>query len=363
MYDLPGKGIAMSASGRSKPDAIVIGGGIAGLSCAHALAGAGLAVTVYEMAPGRGASWAAAGMLSPWAESPHGIETCDIREHALAAYPEWVAKLADETGLPLDVVRCGSLVITESEDEQSAPERLSGIASRAPGFRSLSPADARAEAPLLGAETGEAVLLPEEGYADPPTIVRALTEACRRRGVIVREEPVLRLIVEEGCAVGVSTPGGDTHAGAVLDAAGAWAGPFLRDPEVRPIRGQLVALRPAGSHALRPGRIIQSTRGYIVPRNDGSVVIGGTSEDVGFETGVTAGGLAKILSWALRTAPSLCEWRIGEVWSGFRPLRPKGIIAGPDEEIRRLFHATGQYRHGILLAPSIAERIREAMVA
>lgn len=352
----------MSAIGRSKPDAVVIGGGIAGLSCAHALAGAGLTVTVFEMAPERGASWAAAGMLSPWAESPHGLDTCDLRERALAAYPDWAARLVDETGLALDVVRCGSLVVTESDDEQSAPERLSGVASRAPGFRSLAPGEARAEAPLLGVETGEAVLLPEESYADPQTIMRALLEACRRRGVAVREEPVLRLIVEGERAAGVSAPSGDVYAGVVLDAAGAWAGPFLRDREVRPIRGQLVALRPAGSHALRPGRMIQSSRGYIVPRKDGSVVIGGTSEDVGFDAGVTAEGIARILSWALRTAPSLREWHVGEVWSGFRPFRPKGIVAGPDEEIRDLFHATGQFRHGILLAPTIAERIREAIV-
>jgi glycine oxidase ThiO len=351
----------MSATGRSRPDVAVIGGGIAGLSCAHALAGAGLTVTVFEMARERGASWAAAGMLSPWAESPHGIETCDLRERSLALYPEWTAGLHAESGLQPDVVRCGSVVVTEPEDELSAPERLTCIAARAPGFRSLSRADARAEAPLLGLDTGEAVLLPEESYADPPTIMRALKEACHRRGVYMREEPVLRILVEHDRTIGVSASSGDLHAARVLDAAGAWSGPFLRDSDVRPIRGQLITLRPAGPHALRPNRIVQSTRGYIVPRQDGSVVIGGTSEDVGFESGVTAEGITKILAWALRTAPSLSSWQIGEVWSGFRPFRPKGLVIGPDAEIGGFFHATGQYRHGILLAPYIAERICEAM--
>jgi glycine oxidase ThiO len=351
----------MSAAGRSAPDVIVIGGGIAGLACAHALAGDGRAVTIFEMAQGRGASWAAAGMLSPWAESPHGIETCDLREQALASYPEWTAGLTDETGLAIDVVRCGSIVVTEIEDEASAPARLGAIASRAPGFRELSPEQARSEAPLLGPGTLDAVLLPEESYADPPTVVRALQEACRRRGVVTREEPVHSVRIEHGRAIGVSTPTGELHAGGILDAAGAWAGAFHHDSDMRPIRGQLVSLRPAGTHALRPNRIVQSTRGYIVPRRDGSVVIGGTSEEVGFEGGVTTEGIHKILAWAMRTAPSLGSWRIGDVWSGFRPFRKKGLFVGPDEDVPGLYHATGQHRHGILLAPYVAGKIREAM--
>jgi glycine oxidase ThiO len=343
------------------PDVAVIGGGIAGLACAHALAGEGHTVTVFEMARGRGASWAAAGMLSPWAESPHGLESCDQRESALAAYPEWTARLTEETGSAIDVVRCGSIVVTEPEDGEPAPARLGAIASRAPGLRELTPEQARAEAPLLGPETGDAVLLPEESYADPPTIVLALEEACRRRGVVVHEEPVLRLLIEHDRVIGVSTPSGELHTDRILDAAGAWAGPFLREGDVRPVRGQLISLRPSGPHSLRPSRIIQSTRGYIVPRKDGSVVVGGTSEEVGFEGGVTAEGIDKILSWMTRTAPSLGSWKISSIWSGFRPFRQKGLIVGPDEELPGLYHATGQFRHGILLAPLMAERIREAM--
>ena len=150
----------MSATGRPRPDVAVIGGGIAGLSCAHALAGAGLSVTVFEMARERGASWAAAGMLSPWAESPHAIETCGLRERSLALYPEWTAGLQAETGLAPDVVRCGSIVVTELEDEQPVPERLSGMSPPAPPVSGASLPRRRVRRPLLGPETGEAVLLP-----------------------------------------------------------------------------------------------------------------------------------------------------------------------------------------------------------
>jgi glycine/D-amino acid oxidase-like deaminating enzyme len=91
------------------------------------------------------------------------------------------------------------------------------------------------------------------------------------------------------------------------------------------------------------------------------VVIGGTSEEVGFEGGVTTEGIHKILAWAMRTAPSLGSWRMGDVWSGFRPFRQKGLFVGPDENVPGLYHATGQHRHGILLAPYVAGKIREAM--
>ncbi len=385
----------MTHADRMKIDVAVIGAGIAGLACARELAGAGRKVVLFEETPGRAASWAAAGMLSPWAEGNEGAgveesegaakeehegaatkghegagaagkiapgpATIEMREAALALYPEWVAGIRSETGMEIEMIRCGSLVVSFS-GEKPAVERLASVAGRAPGFRTLTAAEARVEAPLLGPNVQDAVLLPEEGYADPRSIMPALREACRIRGVILREEAALRLIEGGGGVRGVKARTEDVYATAVLNAAGAWAAPFLQGGHVRPIRGQVVSLAPSTGD-LRPTRVIQSAKGYLVPRADGSIVVGATSEEAGFGTGVTDSAIRSLLARAAEIAPSLAGWTMRQAWSGLRPYRERGPLIGPDGRRRGLYHVAGLYRHGILLAPYAAMRIRGCMDA
>jgi glycine oxidase len=373
----------MEQTHNTEIDVAVIGGGIVGLSSARELAGAGRRVTVFEMAPGHGASWAAAGMLSPWAEwldegeeqetmaepgrsdgpvSPHALLALEMRERSLALYPAWVAGLQAETGTPIEMNRSGCVVVVEEGDE-SVAVRLRTIANRAPGFHPLTAEEARVEVPLLGSRIRDAVLLPEEGYADPPAIMRALRDACSIRGIEVREEPVLHVVEEAGVVRGVRISSGEIRAQAVLNAAGAWAGAFLhpeRVDSVRPIRGQVLSLRPRRI-GVRLNRVVQAPGVYLVPRADGSIVVGATSEDVGFETGVTAGGIRSLLERVDRIAPSLGKWTLDRAWSGLRPCRGGGPLIGPDATRRGLYHAVGLHRHGILMAPYVARRVLECM--
>jgi glycine oxidase len=344
-------------------DTVVIGGGIAGLACARELADTGRNVVVFEAASGRGASWAAAGMLSPWAEEPdesevaRGRTALEMREQALAIYPSWVEGLEFDTGMPIDMDRRGSLVVSFPGEERAAV-RLGSMAARAPGFRALEAEEVCLECPLLDSKIRDGVLLPEEGYADPQSIMVALREACRIRGVIIEEDTVLHLIEKEGTVRGVRTALREARAATVVNAAGAWATPFLGGDTIRPIRGQLVSLR-LPPDALRLTQVIQSSVGYLVPRADGSIVVGATSEDVGFETGVTKAGIGSLLDMIAKIAPALGGWTLERTWSGFRPYRNGGPLIASDETRRGLYHVAGLYRHGILLAPYAAWRIRE----
>lgn len=342
------------------PDAVVIGGGVAGLACARALARGGAAVRVYEPFPGRGASWAAAGMLSPWAEADAPEEAMAARERAHALYPAWIAEIEEESGLRVDFTRCGSLAVSVA-GAPTAAERLRPILGRAPGAAILDREMARLEAPILGIGTpDDAVLLPEEGMVDPRGLMDALARSCKLAGVVIREEPVFSILTAEERAVGVRAASGDQSAGCVVAAAGAWSNPFLAKEDVRPIRGQILALAP-GRDAIRVRRVIQSGRCYIVPRRDGSVVLGSTSEDAGFDPSVTVAGVRGLIEAMLAVAPGLADWTVTRAWAGLRPLREEGPCVGADPERKGLYHAAGLYRHGILLAPWVAERIMQEM--
>jgi len=160
--------------------------------------------------------------------------------------------------------------------------------------------------------------------------------------------------------------GEEISAGHVVLAAGCFSsqiaaesGFLARCSPTRPVRGQMMALRPDG---VSQRRVLRSTRGYLVPRQDGHIVAGSTSEEAGFEKRVTPEGMRKIFDAALELSPGLASAEIIETWSGLRPGTPDDLpIIGPTD-IEGLFVATGHYRNGILLAPVTAKLVREWIV-
>lgn len=338
---------------------LVAGGGIAGCAVALSLRALGAAVTVVEReVPGARATGASAGMLAvgwEWdPDSPLHPLTLRARERAHRFY----ARVETLSGFPLGLRRDGMLVANRSREEHEAARSLvagdgrgEGSGSRA---RLLDPAEALERQPGLG-EARSWLWLPEEGQVDAQALGSALDVALGRAGARVLSGVAVRAVLARGEAVvGAALENGDRiPADRVVVACGAWSGRLEGLPRplpVRPVRGQLVRLRPVRAD-LR--RLVGDHAGrYVVPRGDGTALAGSTMEEAGFEATVTAGGVAGIREAAARLLPELGRAEAEERWAGLRPLTPDALpVLGRDPELDGLAYAVGYGRNGILLAP------------
>ncbi len=320
---------------------VIVGGGLLGCAAALEIARRGRPVQVLERAiVGAEASSAAAGILAPRLEA-HGREPLrSIGLESLALYPGWAASLGADVGL----LRCGLLKVVREGDPTEPPD---------PEARWLDAAAARRSEPGLAADVVGAWHLPEEACLDPRKLVPAVHAAAEAAGATFRTgEEVVALDAD-----GVTLASGARVGGRVVVCAGAWTAkvPGLRPLPVRPVRGQLVGLSGV---PLR--HVLFGAGGYLVPRADGRVVAGATVEEVGYERGVTAGGLAHVLTTATRMVPGLAAARFDAAWSGFRPGTPDDLpVVG---EVDGVVVASGHYRNGILLAPLTAKWVAAAVV-
>jgi glycine oxidase len=352
-------------------DALVVGGGVIGLSCAWRIAGRGARVRVLERErPGAGASGVAAGMLAPVGEATWGEEALvELALASAAAWPGFATELAVDATLPVGYSPLGALHVALDRDEAEAlRQRYELMRSLNLDAEWLRPSAARRLEPGLAPSVAAAVEAPAEAAADPRTLVAALVaalEACG--GELITEAEVVESIIEAGRLVGVRTADGAEHrAGTVVLATGCWSGAlgWLRGdarPPVRPVKGQILTLR---SPATEPvcSRIVASERVYIVPREDGRLAVGATVEERGFDLRVTAGGVYELLREAYRAVPEIAELDLVETLCGMRPGTPDNAPLIGHGAIDGLLLATGHYRNGILLAPVTAEAIT-AMVA
>lgn len=345
-------------------DIAVIGGGLIGCSIAHELAGEKLKVIVLDrQEPGREASWAAAGMLSPAPDSPSDFPLAPLARASFALYPDFVRAVAEESGRPTGYAQLGALqgflshAAEEERDDMIAQHRSLGLSAEA-----VSLDAARIQEPSLGSSVRAVAYFAEEATLEPRLLMRAVLEAAARRGVIVRANcAATSVMYERNRCVGVCTPE-KIAAKTVVLAAGCFSAKFSRNENgfplapTRPVRGQLLALRPKN---FRLNRVLRSEQGYLVPRADGRIVAGSTIEEAGFEKKVTAEGIARILHAALALCPGLSDAELIETWSGLRPGTPDALpILGP-ADAEGLLVATGHYRNGILLAPITAKLVHE----
>ncbi len=347
----------------------VIGGGLIGLSTAWALSRCGVSVTVFESGRmGRGASWAAGGMLAAHVED----EACDPAFLTLARasqdlWPGFAAALTEATGLPLEVDQAGTLV---AAFDPVTADRWRDLC-RSDRLRSdlhwLSPREARGREPGLARDCLGAAFSPRDHQIDPRAAVSALIKACQASGVTLAEDrPVLAIDARGGRVTGVITPEGRIGCDAAVLAAGAWSGriegqgPGAAMP-VRPIKGQMACLvwdQPAPP----PRHVIWGPGLYAIPRADGRLVLGASVEDVGFDPRLTAGAVGRLLQAVARTLPGAEACALQEMWAGYRPAAPdRRPVIGPGA-LDGLTIATGHHRNGILLAPVTAEIVRDLVL-
>jgi glycine oxidase len=336
-----------------------------GLGIAWRLAQADWSVTVYDRAEvGRGASWASAGMLAAAVETEPGEEELLVlTRESQRMWPGFARELEAASGISVNYRDEGTIVVALTRDDaEQLRHTYEFQKSLDLDLQWLSGAEARRREPHLRPGIPAAVFSPQDHQVENRLLVQALAEAARRSGVVLYERlPVREVEILGGRARAVVTERGRDPADVVILAAGAWsreiAGiPSSYLPPVRPIKGQMLALRMDPAAPLLR-HVVWLPRGYLVPRQDGRLIVGGTVEERGFDDTLTAGGLLALLEGAWRAVPGIEELPIAETWVGFRPgSRDDAPMLGPSG-IDGLVVATGHHRNGILLTPLTVETI------
>lgn len=345
-----------------KFDVAIAGGGLIGASIALELARAGLRVALCDsQEPGREASWAGAGIISPAPESSAMIPLVPLGKASLSYYPEFVQTVEEISGQSVGYRPKGTLQAIFSA---AAREELSTVIALHHGIglkaEPLSSQDARALEPALSEDLEVAVLRLEEASVDNRALTAAVLEAGRQSGVEFFPGNGAQAIRREaGRCAGLQLQSENIESRWTIIAAGCFSAsisgvaPYA---PVRPAKGQMAALR---SDDLRIERVLWSENIYLVPRNDGRILAGATVENAGFDKTVTAGGIQKVLAAAIELAPGLAHARVEETWAGLRPDSPDHLpILGPTD-LKGLLIATGHFRGGILLTPITARLMRE----
>ncbi|WP_376792990.1 glycine oxidase ThiO [Thermoflexus sp.] len=351
-------------------EVVIIGGGICGLSIGWFLARSGYPVTVLERGgAGLGATWAAAGMLAPYAEAEPGEEgLLPLLRASRDMWADFARELEAASGIAVDYRDEGTLVVALDRDEA---ERLRFLyefqRSQNLPTEWLSGYEARRMEPHLSRHVVAAIYSPQDHQVDNRKVARALIEAFRRAGGRLREHTeVTGIVVDENRVLGVRLSRGFLEARTVILAAGAWSAqipglPESARPPVRPVKGQMLAVQmPPEAPLLQ--HVVWGADAYLVPRRDGRLLIGATVEEKGFDANLTAGGIFRLLRGAWEMLPGVDELPIVEMWVGFRPgSRDDAPILGPTA-VEGLIMATGHYRNGILLAPITAYAIHHLIV-
>jgi glycine oxidase len=344
---------------------VIVGAGICGLAIAWRLAGRGRAVTVIDAgAAGRAASWAAAGMLAPQVEAEPGEETLlPLILESRAMWRDFAAELTRDSGHELGYRDQGTMVVALDRDDRAALEfRFDYLSRQGIGLEWLTGAQARRREPHLAPGVSAAMVSADDHQVDNRAVVAALRAVCVAKGVtLIEHDAVEEILVAGGRIAGVRLATRRIDAPIVVLAAGAWSRNIAGLPEdlrppVRPLKGQMMAVR-MDARAPLISHVVWGPGVYLVPRDDGRLLIGATVEEMGFDISMTAGGMFELLRAAWETLPGIYELPVIESWAGLRPAsRDDAPILGATA-LDGLVMATGHHRNGILLAPITAATI------
>jgi len=342
---------------------VVIGAGVVGCAVAYELAARGASVRVLDAREvGQGATRASAGVLCPYIEG-HAAALLQLGARSLGLYDDFLARVSHDARQPIEYERNGTLEIATSDEEAAA---LKSIAARHRSggveHKYVDGAAARSLEPAISGDVTGALLVPVHGYVVPTVFTSALAAAAIARGASLSRNTPVRRIEPISDRLRVSTDSDPIEAGAGGRAAGSWSQDvgLVPRPPVKPIRGQLLHLR----FESRPvSRVIWGAKCYLVPWQDGSLLVGATVEDVGFDERATADGVRNLLNCVCDLIPSAERAIFQEVRVGLRPATTDELpIVGPSSRMPGVFFATGHYRNGVLLAPLTAQLVADAML-
>lgn len=328
---------------------IVVGAGVAGLSIGWKLAQAGQEVLIFERAePAGAATWAAAGMIAPAAETAHGPQAeSEFARWSAELWPKFAAEVEEHSGRRIGYQRDGALLVAMNKGEMDEFSHRNSATL-------LQAGDVRAREPLLAGNIAGAMWDAEEARVDNRALGRALTVAAQRAGAKLSVlESIVRIETKQGLVA--HTPFTWHRADKIVIAAGAWSGEIdvPGAPPMRGVKGEMIALTPPVGVAL-PSHVVWGNGIYLVPRN-GALLIGATMEEAGFNTSLTGAAEDWLLTRAIALMPSLADWTVADHWAGLRPATPDGLPVLGETATPGLYVATGQFRNGILFAPAVAE--------
>jgi len=351
-------------------DAAIIGGGVIGCSIAWRLAQAGMRVAVIERGNiGREASHAAGGMLAPLAEADAANDFFHLAVASRAMYADFARELKEASGIDIEYRTEGTLYLSlTEEDDEELDHRWQWQHAAGLNIKRLNAGGVRKLEPLLNERLRWALKFPDDHQVNNRQLTVALHSAAQKAGVEFRTQLAAdRIMTENRRAMGVRTVRGEIRSKIVIIAAGSWSSWLKEDGgnsrpafQTEPVRGQMISVempQPPISH------VIYSRRSYLIPRLGGFLIAGSTSERVGDDKRVTAGGVASIIERASEVLPCFREAAIQETWAGLRPGSPDDLpILGADPHTSGLIYATGHYRNGILLSPVTAKAISELVL-
>lgn len=351
-------------------DVVIIGGGVIGLAIARELARRGVRdVTLIERGGlGAEASSAAAGMLAPQAEADCADEFFSLTCRSRDMYPGFASDLQDETGIDIELDTNGTLYLALSQhDIHELQARHEWQTNAGLQVQLLTEAETRTLEPGISDRVQMALKFPLDTQVENRRLVAALSSANQRLGVLLLTGTTVTSInIKRGKTVGVETSRGFVETENVVIAGGAWVSMLngsdkaLPDIGIEPVRGQMLCFEVNPQLARH---VIYSPRGYIVPRRDGRLLAGSTTEYAGFDRRVTAGGVQTITEAALEICPGISHLPLTTSWAGLRPRAADGLpVLGPCAEIEGVFYAAGHYRNGILLAPLTGELLAAAII-
>ena len=386
---------------------VVTGGGVIGLSIAWRAVQRGFSVTLADPSPGQGASYAAAGMLTPVSEAAYTEkELFALGAASLERYPAFAAELAAASGEPASFRTAGTLQIGYDADDLAVIDELHALQDSlgVPGQR-LTARECRRLEPMLDPSVRGGLLAEADGSVDPRQLTRALLAATEQAGVRLIRQPVEGILTgpgdrwpgdggpgdggpgdggrgdglgtgpRAGAGGGTDQPGSERAGGVRLAdgstitadwtvLAAGWNSAAIKGlpadcvPPVRPVKGQVARLRAPDGFLRRTVRgIVRGSSVYLVPRDNGELVLGATQEDLGPDTRVTAGGLWELLRDARALVPGITELEFTEAVARLRPGTPDNApVLGPCR-MAGLVLATGHFRNGVLLTPVTADII------
>lgn len=357
-----------------KERVLVLGGGVIGLSCAYELGRRGYDVSVLEMNRcGGQASGAAAGMLAPYSENVEGPdEFFRLCLESLHLYPEWQTEIKRVSGLTFEYTHSGSLYAAYHQADLLALQgRLHWQRQYGSSGEIVQGAVLRRMEPYLSDKVQAALYTPEESHIYAPHYVMALEQACRVIGVHIYDGlgQVTLESWQSGNGVSVRSEAGERFEGdRLLVCSGAWAGESAHTLGIRlpiyPIRGQICAYETNYAHmGVQPVRhMVFCSQGYLVAKDNSTLVCGASEDVAGFDTSVTDKGINRLLKWNKQLFPYLSEQAPFHRWAGLRPATQDGYpFIGPLRGAESIILAAGHYRNGILLSPVTAKLVADCI--